>query len=31
VKASDFPGGTGIKAVKIDGVDASDAGYKIKM
>lgn len=31
VKASDFPGGAGIKAVKIDGVDASDAGYKIKM
>jgi ABC-type phosphate transport system substrate-binding protein len=31
VTASDFPGGTGIKAVKIDGVDASDAGYKIKM
>jgi len=31
VKASDFPGGAGIKAVKIDGVEASDAGYKIKM
>jgi ABC-type phosphate transport system substrate-binding protein len=31
VKASDFAGGAGIKAVKIDGADASDPGYKIKM
>lgn len=32
VKASDFAaGGSGVKAVKVDGSDASDAGYKIKM
>lgn len=31
VKASDLAGGTGIKAVKIGGAEASDAGYKIKM
>ncbi len=31
VKASDLAGGTGFKAVKIDGAEASDAGYKIKM
>jgi ABC-type phosphate transport system substrate-binding protein len=31
VKASDFSGGAGIKAVKIDGADANDGAYKIKM
>jgi ABC-type phosphate transport system substrate-binding protein len=31
VKASDMAGGTGIKAVKIEGAEASDGGYKIKM
>jgi ABC-type phosphate transport system substrate-binding protein len=31
VKASDFAAGGSIKAVKIDGAEASDAGYKIKM
>jgi len=32
VRASDFSAGdSGIKAVKVEGVDASDAGYKLKM
>ena len=31
VKASDFTAGATVRAVKIDGADASDAGYKIKM
>jgi ABC-type phosphate transport system substrate-binding protein len=31
VKAGDFTAGGGIKALKVDGVDASDGGYKIKM
>ena len=31
VKASDFAGGTGFKTVKVDGADAGDAAYKLKM
>jgi ABC-type phosphate transport system substrate-binding protein len=31
VKASEFAAGSSIKAVKVDGLNASDAGYKIKM
>jgi ABC-type phosphate transport system substrate-binding protein len=31
VKASDFTAGGGVKAVKVQGMAASEAGYKIKM
>ena len=31
VKAGDLPAGAAVKAVKVEGAAASDAGYKLKM